>query len=95
MQLFDFLQEIVDRHLLLYEMEIRDKIEGAIDGDLNDEYPKNRFDEIYDSHLGEFRYLNQESLLLKIQSKLEKEDMVVVTGFIPRKTVELPTCGYF
>ena len=48
--------------------------------DRGDEYRKTRFNEIHNSYLNEFGYLNQESLHLKIQGKLE--DVVVVTGFV-------------
>ena len=44
--------------------------------------PKARFNEIHDSYLDEFGYLDQESLLLKIQGKLDEEvvDAVVLTN---------------
>ena len=38
---------------------------------------KSRFNEIHDSYLDEFGYLNHESLLLKIQEELEEEDMLL------------------
>ena len=43
---------------------------------------KTRVIEIHDSYLDEFGFLDQESLLLKIQDKLEKEYVVVVPEFM-------------
>ena len=74
----------MDRYLLLSEREIREKIEG-------DNWrwievmniQKTRLNEIHDSYLDSFGYLDQESLLLKIQGKLE-EDVVVLTDKEPQ-----------
>ena len=51
---------------------------------------KTRSNEIYDSYLDEFGYLDKESLLMKIQGKLEEEDVVVVvmTEVVPHAGVK-------
>ena len=81
----------MDRYLLLSEREIRKKIEG-------DNWrwievmniQKTRLNEIHDSYLDEFGYLDQESLLLKIQGKLE-EDVVLTDKEPPPPAEQTPS----